>query len=184
MSAFDIALKLVLQMEGGRVDNPKDPGGRTNAGVTQRVYDAWRIKQGLPRRDVYLATLAEESAIYRHQYADPIRFDDLPPPVAYAVFDDAVNSGVSEAAKELQRALGCKADGAIGLLTLQACSGVNDLEGLVDKLCDARLSFLRRLKAFLTFGKGWKNRVAFVRAQAKRMAAPNAFGGKGAALTS
>jgi len=41
-SAFETALPFVLRWEGGFVDHPADPGGRTNRGVTQRTYDAWR----------------------------------------------------------------------------------------------------------------------------------------------
>ena len=169
MTAFDTALALVLQEEGGKVDDKRDPGGRTNKGVTQRVYDAWRLKQGLPRRDVYLIAAAEVTAIYRHQYADPIHFDDLPPAVAYAVFDDAVNSGPVEAAKELQAALGCAADGAIGVVTIEACRRINDRRALVNRLCDGRLTFLRRLKAWISYGRGWTNRVEFVRTHALKM---------------
>ena len=54
MSAFDDALALVLKMEGGRVDNPADPGGLTAFGITQHTYDAWSARQGVGTRDVYL----------------------------------------------------------------------------------------------------------------------------------
>ena len=170
MSAFDDALALVLAEEGGRVNNPRDPGGRTNKGVTQAVYTSWRITNGLPSRSVYLITSAEVAAIYRHQYADHIRFDDLPSGVGYAVFDEAVNSGPVEAAKRLQAAVGCTPDGAIGLLTLAAVRKRTDRGALIDRLCDGRLGFMRRLKAWFTFGKGWTNRVEFVRSHALKMA--------------
>lgn len=170
MSGFDDALALVLAEEGGRVNNPRDPGGRTNKGVTQAVYSAWRASKGQPTRSVYLIGPDEVAAIYRHQYADCIRFDDLPPGIGYAVFDEAVNSGPIEAAKRLQQALGCTPDGAIGLLTLAVLRKRSDPAALVNVLCDGRLTFMRRLKAWLTFGSGWTNRVEFVRAHALRMA--------------
>lgn len=169
MTAFDSALALVLQEEGGRVDDRRDPGGRTNEGVTQRTFDAWRKAHGEPLTDVYTISSAEVAAIYRNAYADPIRFDDLPAGVAYAVFDDAVNSGVHEGVLELQRALGVAADGQIGVLTLSAAAKA-DPSALIGKLCDGRLTFLRRLKAFVTFGRGWSARVAFVRSHALEMA--------------
>lgn len=171
MTAFDDALALVLAEEGGRVDNPRDPGGRTNKGVTQAVYTSWRIANGLPSRSVYLIGPPEVTAIYRHQYADPIRFDDLPPGIGYAVFDEAVNSGPIEAARQLQVAVGCTPDGAIGLLTLAAIRKRQNRAAVIDRLCDGRLSFMRRLKAWITFGKGWTNRVEFVRSHALKMAA-------------
>ena len=170
MSAFDDALELVLAEEGGRVDNPHDPGGRTNKGVTQAVYTSWRITNGLPGRSVYLMVPNEMTAIYRHQYADHVRFDELPPGLGYAVFDDAVNSGPIEAAKELQRVVGCTPDGAIGLLTLAAVRRRNDHLAVINRLCDGRLGFMRRLRAWFTFGKGWTNRVEFVRSHALKMA--------------
>ena len=49
-AAFEASLPFVLRWEGGFVDHPNDPGGRTNKGVTQKVYDAWRKRQGLPVR--------------------------------------------------------------------------------------------------------------------------------------
>ena len=171
MSAFDDALVLVLAEEGGRVNNPRDPGGRTNKGVTQAVYTSWRITNGLPGRSVYLISPSEVTAIYRHQYADHIRFDALPPGIGYAVFDEAVNSGPVEAAKQLQVAVGCTPDGAIGVLTLAAIRKRSDRAALINRLCDARLGFMRRLKAWFTFGKGWTKRVEFVRSHALKMAA-------------
>lgn len=171
MAAFDDALALVLAEEGGRVNNARDPGGRTNKGVTQAVYTSWRVTKGLPSRSVYMIGPDEVAAIYRHQYADHVRFDDLPPGIGYAVFDEAVNSGPVEAARRLQTALGCTPDGAVGLLTLAAVRKRTDHAALINHLCDGRLTFMRRLKAWMTFGKGWTNRVEFVRAHALEMAA-------------
>ena len=62
LCGFDRALPHVLVHEGGKVDHPKDPGGRTNKGVTQRVYNAWRGKSHLPMRDVYLIDDLEVAA--------------------------------------------------------------------------------------------------------------------------
>ena len=170
MSAFDDALALVLKMEGGRVNDPRDPGGRTNQGITQATYNAWRATQDLPRRDVYLITQAEVAAIYRDDYADRVRFDDLPPGVGYAVFDEAVNSGPIAAAKQLQRVIGVTSDGVIGVMTLAKARGIKDRAALVNRLCDGRLTVLRRLRAWLTFGNGWSSRVAAVRRHALAMA--------------
>lgn len=153
------ALELILAHEGGKVDNPKDPGGRTNRGVTQKVYDAWRVARGLPKRDVWVSTLAEAMDIYEAQYLRPARYAELPAGLGYAVADFAVNSGVSRAVKTLQACLDVKADGVLGEVTLAKIRGVNDITGLIDRYCVARINFMRKLKTWGTFGKGWTRRV-------------------------
>lgn len=156
---FKESLTRVLVHEGGKVDDPQDPGGRTNKGVTQRVYSAWRKNQGLGVRDVYKMTDDECRSIYRAQYWDTIKGDDLPPGVDYVLFDGAVNSGCSQSVKWLQRALGVTADGQLGNVTLSKVKGVNDHDALVQAICDQRMTFLRHLKTFKRFGKGWTTRV-------------------------
>ncbi len=174
-SPFDLDLSLVLLSEGSKVDNKFDPGGRTNEGITQHVYDAWRDKAGLPRRDVFLITAAEVRAIYHDQYAAPLHVDGMPAAVGYAVFDAGVNSGVTQSAKWLQAALKVATDGHLGLITLAALRGVNDVDGLVDRLLDARLGMLRHLPTWAHFGAGWSKRVSFVRQHAHAMSRPVAI---------
>lgn len=163
---FDRALPHVLIHEGGKVDHPKDPGGRTNKGITQRVYNAWRAKSNLPARDVYQIDDMEVAAIYRFQYWDAVQGDALPEGVGYVVFDGAVNSGPKQSIKWLQRALGSlytgNVDGVMGALTLQAVAGVNDMDALIGRIIDRREAFLRALKTFSTFGRGWMRRIAQV----------------------
>lgn len=176
MTPFDEALAALLEDEGGRVDLKSDPGGRTDRGVTQRTFDAWQDAHGVPRRDVWTITDAEVAAIYRNAYFAPVHFDDLPRGVGYCVADESANSGPHQAALDLQRALGVTADGAIGALTLAAARKADPVM-LIGKLCGVRLGFMRRLKAWATFGRGWSNRVAKVRARALVMAASSeAFG--------
>lgn len=169
-SNFDIVLPRVLAHEGGLVDHPKDPGGRTNRGVTQRVYDAFRRRKGAPVRAVDHVTDAEVREIYRRQYWDAIRGDDLPPGIDYAVFDYAVNSGPARAARDLQRALAIGADGSIGQRTIDAAYGA-DFVQTVDRLSDRRIAFVRSLKTFSTFGRGWTTRIEGVRKAGKQIAA-------------
>jgi len=153
------ALPLVLAHEGGFVDHPKDPGGPTNKGITQKVYDAYRVNLGLPKRSVRLIEDGEVRQIYRDQYWNLVKGDELPEGLDYAVFDYAVNSGVGKAMKDLQRELGVGVDGIAGELTIRAAKGVNDIEDLIVRLCTRRLTFLKSLKTWKTFGKGWKRRV-------------------------
>ena len=89
--SFDDALAFVLKREGGRVDDPKDRGGRTNRGVTQRVYDRYREQHDLPPADVWDILPAEVKAIYRAGYWDAVKGDTLSessPEIALATFED------------------------------------------------------------------------------------------------
>nr|WP_246365096.1 glycosyl hydrolase 108 family protein [Gellertiella hungarica] len=155
--------------EGGYVNHPKDPGKGTNRGVTQATYDAYRTKKHVAKRDIRLITDAEVADIYRTLYADPIRYDDLPAGVDYATFDAAVNSGVSRGAKWLQSSLGVTSDGKVGDGTVAAAAKADAIK-TVKAICSKRLSFLRGLGTFSTFGKGWTSRVARVEAEGVSMA--------------
>lgn len=168
MSDFDAALAEVLKDEGGYVNHPKDPGGATNKGVTQRVYDAYRARVGLPQLAVRLIGQNEVEAIYRASYWDLAKCGQLPAGVSYVVFDGAVNSGVKQSVKWLQRALGVRDDGIIGPTTIAAAGAANPFS-LIDKICDARLAFLKSLKTWSTFGRGWLKRVERVRMLGKAM---------------
>jgi lysozyme family protein len=154
------ALKQVLKYEGGKVDDPRDPGGRTAFGVTQNTYNAWRKKQNLPIVDVFTISQNEVAAIYRQEYWDRIRGDDLPAGVDFAVFDFAVNSGVSKAAKTLQSVVGVTQDGVIGPATIQAAKNY-----VAMAVTNKRLSFMQSLSIWSTFGKGWSARIADVKNQ-------------------
>lgn len=160
-STYARACQLSLVYEGGKVDNPKDPGGRTNQGVTQTTYTAWRKGRGLASRDVYLMEPDERDAIYRAGYADPIHYDDLPAGIDYATFDFSLNSGPARAAKGLQAIVGVGVDGVIGPITLAAVNEAarDDEEAVIRKLCEARLAFMQGLSTWSTFGTGWGRRV-------------------------
>jgi len=160
------ALKQVLKYEGGYVDHPKDPGGPTNKGVTQAVYDSWRKSQNLPTQSVRSINDAEVASIYRNLYWDKIRGDDLPSGVDFAVFDYAVNSGVSRAAKTLQGVVGVTQDGVIGPATIEATKTY-----VAMAVTNKRLAFMQSLSIWSTVGKGWAARIADVKAQIKALCA-------------
>jgi lysozyme family protein len=159
---YSKALKRVLVYEGGYSNDPRDPGGPTNQGIIQRVYDGYRRSKGQPTRSVRLMTDAERDDIYRRQYADKIRFDALPSGVDFAVFDAAVNSGPSQATKWLQRAVGVTADGDLGEATLAAVKAHPDHDALIADMCSRRLGMLQHLSTWGAFGGGWGKRVANV----------------------
>jgi lysozyme family protein len=164
---FEKALALVLEHEGGWSDHPLDKGGATMKGVTQAVYDAYRKVRGRGPQSVKFISNEELRAIYKFQYWDKVQGDFLPSGLDYAVFDFAVNSGVSRAAKYLQAVLGVEQDGQIGARTLAA---ITSPVAIINALCDRRIGFLRNLKTFMTFGRGWTRRVQGVRDHALEMA--------------
>jgi lysozyme family protein len=167
-SSFDAALARLLAHEGGYVNHPNDPGGPTNFGITIFDYRKY-VKPDADAGDVRAMKLDEAKAIYRAKYWNALRCDELPGGVDYAVFDYGVNSGVSRSAKVLQRALGVPDDGRIGPLTIDAAAKC-DARRVVMAVCAERLAFLKSLRTWPTFGRGWGRRVAAVEAAALQMA--------------
>lgn len=158
----------VLQNEGGYVDNPKDPGGATNLGCTKAVWEQY-VGHGVTKDNIRDLGPNDVEPLYRTKYWDAINGDNLPVGVDYAVFDFAVNSGPSRAAKILQQVLGVAADGKIGPATLAALEETNPRD-VVTSVCEARLEFLQSLATYDTFGKGWAKRVSEVEQTAFNLA--------------
>jgi lysozyme family protein len=151
---FNQALAIVLKHEGGYVNHPSDPGGETNYGITKAV--AQRNGYHGDMRAIPMDVVAR---IYRKDYWDAVRADELPAAVRYAIFDGAVNSGPGQAAKWLQRAVGVADDGKIGPMTLAAAKA-QDPEALLRKMLAQRLRFMTGLSTFPAFGRGWARRIA------------------------
>lgn len=165
---WDDSFSAVLKHEGGFVNNPKDPGGMTNLGVTQRAWESY-LNRSVTETEMRTLTPDAVKPFYKAMYWDKIKGDQLPSGVDYAAYDLAVNSGVSRAAKYLQEIAGVVADGVIGPKSLEAILAC-DPEQTADALCDMRLDFLKRLPTFETFGNGWSRRVAEVKSKATSMA--------------
>ena len=162
------AFAAVLKHEGGYVNHPRDPGGMTNLGVTKRTWEDW-ICHPVNEQDMRDLTPALVEPLYRARYWDKVRGDQLPPGVDMAVFDYAVNSGPGRAAKTLQESLSVAADGAIGPKTLAAAKAAPAPQ-VIHGICDRRLTFLRALPHWDTFGVGWWRRVEAVRSEALNLA--------------
>ena len=155
--------------EGGFTKNKKDPGNwstgkagkgillGTNHGITGRVLQGWRGKR-VSMSDVRNLTKEEANKIYRAQYWDAVNGDQLPSGIDYAVYDYGVNSGPSRAIKSMQKALGVVADGQIGVMTLNALRNC-DKPDVIAKICEERWAFMKRLKVWPHFKKGWTRRV-------------------------
>jgi lysozyme family protein len=151
---FDTAFDLVLKHEGGYSDHKSDPGGKTMYGVTERVAREAGYKGDMRELPLDLA-----KRVYLERYWKPVRADDLPPSIRYAIFDAAVNSGPAQAALWLQRALGVKADGVIGPITLKAAYAANP-DALRMRMLSQRLRFMAGLSNWPAFSRGWAIRIA------------------------
>lgn len=147
--SFDAAFKHIIEVEGGLVEHPNDPGGLTKYGISQRAYPGENIRE---------LTLERAKEIYRRDYWSRIRGDELPAGVGLCLFDYAVNSGVSQAVRTLQRVLGVTIDGSFGPATLAAVMA-RPTRALIVDLQAERLLFLARLTTFDTFGRGWTRRI-------------------------
>lgn len=165
---FARSLKLVLKHEGGYVNHPRDPGGATNKGVIQKTYDGWRAKWGLKRQSVKLITDDEVAAIYKQEYWDAVKGDGLPDGIDFAMFDFAVNSGPLRAIRFLQTVTGQIIDGKLGPSTLAAAHKLPPTT-IIQSLCAKRMTFLRNLPHWDTFGRGWAKRVTDVQRTALEM---------------
>ena len=171
MSGFVQALPVVFRFEGGYVDHPNDPGGATNKGITQAVYDAYRREQGKATAPVRGITDDEVEAIYFAKYWTVCKADALPWPASLCHFDAAVNHGTHGAARILQRAVGVNADGQIGPQTLAAV-GSMDTATLVTRMLWERLAYyetimLRNAK-LRVFALGWLSRANALRARCRQ----------------
>ncbi len=158
---FEPSLKAVLAHEGGYVDHPSDPGGATNMGITRRTLAAWRGVSPytrLPKSEVRNLSVGEAAEIYKANYWNRLAGDELPGGVDYATFDFGVNSGPARAAKFLQNVVGTDQDGIVGPVTVQTAWTLSPAD-VVNRLCDDRMAWLRRLRHWPTFGRGWTNRV-------------------------
>lgn len=166
---YDEALARLLAHEGGYCNHPADPGGPTNFGIT--IYDYRRYaKPDATAADVKAMTVDEAKRIYRAKYWDAQACDALPAGIDYAVFDYGVNSGIGRSKKVLQRVVGVTADGVLGPQTLRAAAQ-SDPKIVIAGICDERLRFLKGLRTWSVFGRGWSRRVAEVEAVALAFAA-------------
>lgn len=164
---FDKSFALVLKSEGGYVNNPKDPGGETMMGVTKSAWSTW-LKRTIMPGEMAKLTVADITPFYKALYWDKAYCNQLPAGVDYMAFDAAVNMGVGQSIRLLQKSLGCVPDGVIGRNTMTAINNAKSAD-LVDKYSAQKEMFYRSLALFSTFGKGWLSRVAQVKQNAKEM---------------
>ena len=168
MDRFSECLPIILAHEGGWADHPSDPGGATMKGITIGVFAKWKGRS-VTKEELRAISDAEVAAIYRRNYWDRVRAGDMPAGLDLVAFDAAVNSGVGQSAKWVQRALNVKDDGKIGDDTIEAAWRA-DTRSVISNACDRRLAMLRGLRTWPTFGRGWQLRVDDIRKRALDMA--------------
>jgi len=168
---FPAALAIVLKHEGGYVNHPKDPGGRTNLGVTQRVWEAW-VKRPVTEQEMRSLTRDMVAPLYRANYWDKVRAPELPAGLDLHVFDFGVNAGPARAIRYLQMTVGAGADGKFGPETRRKLAEyvkANGLPATIRRYAELRESYYRQLRTFATFGRGWLRRNNEVTASALDM---------------
>lgn len=157
---YDTAFNRLIGNEGGYTNNPADPGGETNWGITWPILNQ-AITAGFMPQGTTIASLTRDQAsvIYKAFFWDKGLMDQYDPAIAFQVFDFAVNSGVVTALKQLQIAVGATPDGNIGPATVAAIKALQPAQ-VIMLLLAQRLDFWRRLPTWSSFGSGWAGRAA------------------------
>lgn len=151
MTDFDKAFDLIIGVEGGYSNDPKDTGGETNWGISKRAY---------PTVDIKNLTKEQAKAIYAVDYWAKIKGDELPYPLNVFVFDAAVNQGTDAAIKVLQKTLSVAQDGILGSQTIKAAKGLNK-EATALYMADRALRYIGT-RSFDVYGRGWFKRLFVV----------------------
>ncbi len=163
MDVFARAFAVVIGEEGGWSAERADPGNWTGGAVGSGALRGTKFgisAAAYPTLDIAALTLAEAQAIYRRDYWDRVRGDELPPPLALLVFDAAVNNGVGRAARWLQLAAGAAPDGVIGPVTLAAVAArAGEGDALCAEFLARRMDFMATLPTWRSFGLGWARRL-------------------------
>jgi Glycosyl hydrolase 108/Predicted Peptidoglycan domain len=166
-SRFDACMPFIFKAEGGYSDNPADPGGPTNFGITLATLRAYEGAPNLTAEDVQKLTPAIAKEIYRTAYWNRMQCGALPAGLDLEVFDFGVNSGPAESVKALQRLVGVTQDGSVGPITLAAVGQFN-VGDLIGRFAQARLAFYQSLN-MPEFEQGWATRVAQIQTAATKM---------------
>ncbi|CAN5857075.1 glycosyl hydrolase 108 family protein [soil metagenome] len=145
---FDQAFDRLLGHEGGYVNDPKDPGGETNWGISKRSY---------PGVDIRNLTRDGAKAIYLRDFWQPL--GEAHPAIKFQVFDFAVNGGLPTGLRKLQAAIGVADDGHWGPMSAAALSRM-DANDVLLRFNAQRIRYYTALSLWPTYGKGWSNRVA------------------------
>lgn len=147
---FNLAFDRLMGHEGGYVNNPADPGGETNWGISKRSY---------PDVDIKHLTREGAKAIYEDDFWNRIHADELYDGVAFQLLDFAINSGIETAVRYYQRALGIADDGHWGPISRKAAAEMSESDSIM-RINAERLDFMTRLSNWPNASRGWVRRIA------------------------
>lgn len=159
---FDDALHAVLKYEGGYVDDPADPGGATNMGITIGTLSDW-LGRPATKDQVRALVYPDVRPIYEKRYWAACRCGEMPTGLALVVFDSGVNQGPGRAKRLLQQALGVTEDGILGPQTMAAVTAADEAD-LIDEMVARRAVHYASLQS--TFHLGWFRRLIDVHRRA------------------
>ncbi len=150
-NSFEPAMRAVLEWEGGYVDNPDDPGGKTKYGISKKAH---------PDVDMRKLTKDKARKIYRADYWTPAGCDELPAGLDLIVFDAAVNCRVDRAIRFLQHGVGTKVDGIWGPNTRNAAQTADPKQALREIVARRGEYYGSLTDLFEDFGLGWMRRLS------------------------
>lgn len=156
------ALKLVFDLEGKFSDDKNDPGGKTKWGIIEREWKKWIKTRNIPYKPIEDVTQEDARAIYKAQYWDILKCEQMESTTAIVMFQMGVNIGVYGAARLLQRIVGAEVDGKIGPKTLSLVGRYRMTYGVMElpvNLMYSQMNYYRKLDGWKFFGEGWTNRV-------------------------
>lgn len=158
---FKNIINNLVELEGGKSNLSYDKGGKTNLGITQYTYNNWNKKHNKPLKDVYKITRQEADQIYKEEYWNIIKGDQLPPNVAHIMLSQALLDGPQDSIRLVQKLLGLKVDGIMGSDTINKIKGltVNGDIKLAKAIANKQIYRLKTDEDADKFGKGWNNRV-------------------------
>ena len=165
MARYDACLALILRFEGGYSNDPDDPGGATNLGITQRELTAYCARLGFPAMDVRALSVYRAGQIYKECYWDQVHADYLPPGLDVVMFDAAVNCGVSRSIEWMQGVLGVPLTASFDAATSQAYHDYVSKHGwksLAQGVVQRRIDYYHKIGdtgRLHKFEGGWLNRV-------------------------
>jgi lysozyme family protein len=167
MASFDLFLPILLRFEGGYVDNPNDPGGETNKGITMRTFATCsHALLGIDPTSANLQALTDAQAgiIYRSNYWNPVQGDQFSvQDLANIVCDFYVNAGTHATSllQTVMNGLGTNVvvDGSLGPASMQALAGL-DQTTVYQRYRQGRINYYEQLGTrYPMFLQGWLNRV-------------------------
>lgn len=153
---FTTAAALVLEQEGVYSTDRNDPGNYTPSGVFKGTKYGISARS-YPNEDIANLTLEQALAIYKRDYWDALRLDEVPWPLSVCVFDGAVNQGTGATVRLLQDAMGVSVDGVMGDQTVAACQQAAPYHAAL--FLALRALRYTNTNNFDKYGKGWLTRI-------------------------